>query len=125
MRRALIDSENSFIRNAIGYILLGPIILVSMIIALPFALFGRPSKTTAEEVAVYLNDFIEDKGGAWDWDDFVSVPIAETKLDSIRARASQVDLPIDDSGIEELRDLLSEVMDIIEKEETSKGSNTS
>ncbi len=113
MSRALIDSENSFLRNAIGLILFVLIILVVMIMVLPFALFGRPAKITATEVADYLNNFIEDKGEAWDWDDFISVAIANPKLESIRARASQVELPLDEEGLVALRLLLSEAEELI------------
>ena len=118
MSRALIDPENSFLRNAIGYILFVPIVIIGMVIALPFALFARPSKTTATEVALYLNDFIEGKGGAYDWDDFICVQIENPQLDSIRARASQVELPVDESGLTTLRVLLSEVERLIEAEKT-------
>jgi len=112
MRRALIDPENSVFRNIIGSILFVPIVIISMVIALPFALFGRPSKRTATEVALYLQDFIEDAGSPYDWDDFISVPIANPQLDSIRARASRIDLPIDEEGLCKLRFLLSEVEEI-------------
>lgn len=114
MRRALIDPENSFLRNAIGYILFFPIVIMGMVIALPFALFGGPSKLTATEVAEYLHDMIEGTGGAYDWDDFTSVEIADPQLESIRARASQIELPIDVEGINKLCILLSEVEEIME-----------
>ena len=112
MRRALIDSENSILRNAIGLILIAPITLIAMIIALPFAVFGRPSKRSAKEVATYLTDFIEGNGDAYDWDNFISIPIANPQLESIRVRASKIQLPINEERLKMLRNLLSEALDI-------------
>jgi hypothetical protein len=40
------------------------------------------------------------------WDDFISVPIKAPELDSIRAEASMVELPISPTGIDELKRLL-------------------
>ena len=41
---------------------------------------------TAAEVRQILVSFLDGSGGEWDWDDFMSVPIADPTLDSIRER---------------------------------------
>jgi hypothetical protein len=43
-------------------------------------------KSTREEVAKTLEDFVEGRGGKWDWDDFLSLPIEDPQLDQIRGR---------------------------------------
>lgn len=77
--------------------------------------FKRPKKTSATQVALYLYEFIEGFGADWDWDDFISVPIADPQLESIRTIARQVNLPVDDEGLVTLRLLLSETECLIEK----------
>ena len=66
--------------------------------------FERLMKRTPQEVVGYLRDFIEGTGGDWDWDDFVSIQIADPRLDSIRERASK----FPDVGQGELQSLLRE-----------------
>jgi hypothetical protein len=61
-------------------------------------------RRTPDEVVGYLRAFIEGTGGDWDWDDFVSIPIADPRLDSIRERASR----FPDMGLAELKELLRE-----------------
>jgi hypothetical protein len=39
---------------------------------------------TKSEVAQFLDDFLHDRGGAWDWDDFTSIPIKDPALERIR-----------------------------------------
>jgi hypothetical protein len=79
---------------------------------LPIALLLRilPIKQTrdrtAEEVAGFLRDFINHTGGAWDWDDFTSVPITAPELEALRAEACEIELPIDEVGLGKLRELL-------------------
>ncbi len=90
------------------------------IVAIPFAaiaalvcaIFGLKEKRTAEEVATYLREFIEDSDGAWDWDDFTSVPIADPQLEDIRSRAADVQLPVTDEGDVTLRMLLVEAEEL-------------
>ena len=78
-------------------------------------LFKHPQKISATQVALYLYEFIEGFGGDWDWDDFTSVPIADPQLESIRTRAHQVNLPVNQEGLATLRHLLSEVEHLNEK----------
>ena len=62
-------------------------------IALPFALLAGlwPGKKTvdrsADEVAGFLRDFLDNSGGQWDWDEFESVPITDPELERIRQQA--------------------------------------
>ena len=65
-------------------------------VAVPVILFlklfgiGHSKVRSPEEVAGFIRDFVEDSGGDWDWDDFVSVTIKDPKLEEIRAEASAV-----------------------------------
>jgi hypothetical protein len=68
---------------------------------------------SATQVAICLHEFIEGLGGDRDWDDFTSAPISNPQLESIRTRANQVNLPIDDEGLATLHILLSEVENLI------------
>lgn len=70
--------------------------------------FERPLERSAEDVSRYLRGFIESTGGAWDWDDFTSIPIANSTLEDIRRRAEEIDLPLQDEGMERLKVLLAE-----------------
>jgi hypothetical protein len=80
-------------------------------VAIPVILFlklfgiGQNTERSAEEVAGFICDFIEDTGGEWDWDDFISVPIKDPRLEAIRAEASMV-VDFTGSGFEELKRLL-------------------
>jgi hypothetical protein len=42
------------------------------------------SKATREEVAKTIENFVNGSGGPWDWDDFISVRIANEELEAIR-----------------------------------------
>ena len=42
------------------------------------------------DVRKALVDFVEGRGGEWDWDDFISVPIRDPKLEAIRRRCAQL-----------------------------------
>jgi len=45
-------------------------------------------KLTSSEVRKILVSFLDGSGGPWEWDDFTSVPIADSTLDSIRERCA-------------------------------------
>jgi hypothetical protein len=54
-------------------------------------LFRRSTKSPAqsareEKIAVekYIRDFVEGTGGDYDWDDFISIPCTDLKLEEIR-----------------------------------------
>jgi hypothetical protein len=71
-------------------------------------LFSKPIRRTPGEVADYLSDFIEDRSGPCDWDDFTSLRIADPALDAIRMRATEIDLRTNVDGEKALRQLLAE-----------------
>jgi len=93
-------------------ILLAPLVIpIIVLLQLGERLFGL--KTTAdlkpEDVENYLRDFLDGRGGAWDWDDFTSIPITDPTLDAIREQAAYVQLPLDGSGRATLEQLLQQV----------------
>lgn len=63
-------------------------------IVVPLALLAGlwPGKKTvdrsADEVAGFLRDFLNNSGGQWDWDEFESVPITDPELEHIRQQAT-------------------------------------
>lgn len=62
---------------------------------------------TAEDVESYLQDFLDARGGDWDWDDFTSIPITDPALEAIRREAADLDLPLRDEGRLRLEDLVN------------------
>ena len=70
--------------------------------------FEKPFNRSADEVAQYLRDFLNGTGGDWDWDDFISIPIADPRLEDIRERAAALDLPIADQDTALLMTLIAE-----------------
>jgi hypothetical protein len=117
--RALISSENSLLRNVAGVafaMLAIPIVIVVKLIVTPFA---KPTSRAADEVAHLLRDFHDGTGDGYDWDDFVSVPIADPRLESIRERAWALNLPVDAKGFGELKLLLEEAEAIVQAENVS------
>ena len=87
-------------------------------IAIPFALLRQllPLKKTQDrtpgEVAGFLSDFIEGRGGDWDWDDFTSAPITAPELEAIRVEAEMIPLPIDAAGYSKLEQLLTRAYEL-------------
>ena len=61
---------------------------------------------TADDVVSYLANWIEGRGGGWDWDDFTSITITDKQLDAIREEAAAVPCPVTDEGLARLRKLL-------------------
>jgi hypothetical protein len=53
--------------------------------------YGATVNRSREEVARTIEDFVNSRGGPWDWDDFISVPIVDPRLESIRARCAHLD----------------------------------
>lgn len=93
-------------------VLLTPIAILAALLAAPFAR-TRSTDRTPGEVAGYIRDFIEGTGGEWDWDDFISVPIADPALDAIRLGAGAVPLPVTSEGLNQLRQLLARAKALI------------
>jgi hypothetical protein len=100
-------------------IVLMPLALIAGIIS---SVFGLKAKLSASEVATYLRNFIEGGGDEWDWDDFTSVPIANPSLESIRLRATKVELPVSHEGMRVLQELLSEA-EALASHEASEASH--
>ena len=93
-----------------------PIVIVVNLIVTPFE---KPTDRAADEVVRFLRDFHNGTGDDYDWDDFVSVPIADPRLESIRERAWALSLPVDATGFGELKVLLEEAEAIVQAEDLS------
>lgn len=70
---------------------------------------SRTADLTPKDVEGYIDDFLNDRGADFDWDDFCSIPLTDPRLDAIRDEADSVPLPLDDRGQAHLRDLLARV----------------
>jgi hypothetical protein len=104
-----------WVRPATNFLgcLLVPLVIPVFLIILPLQWLGILKSTadrSADEVARYLENEINETSGDWDWDDFTSVPITDPFLDDMRAMASLVDYPPDEAGKDELRALLRQVL---------------
>ena len=89
-------------------VLLAPIAIPIILLIKIAERFGvkATADLTAANVASYLDDFLNRRGGDWDWDDFTSIKITDPALDEIRMDALYVDLPLDAAGEAMLRELL-------------------
>ena len=85
------------------FIIALPFFIVLKLIVMPFE---RPIERSPAEVAKYLSDFLNGTGGDWDWDDFVSIEIADSRLEDIRQRAASLDLPMTSDQTEPLKALV-------------------
>lgn len=45
---------------------------------------------TASEVALVIDRFVSGQSGGWEWDDFISIRIGDTRLNAIRSRCAQL-----------------------------------
>jgi hypothetical protein len=97
-------------------IVLLPIAIPAALVAALLEAFGivKHRDRSPEEVAGFIRDFIQGSGGGWDWDDFTSVTIRSPELESIRADACMVELPLTPAGVGELKGLLAKA-DVPEK----------
>ena len=66
---------------------------------------------TPEEVAGFLDDFVDGTGGEWDWDEFESVPINNPTLNALRKRAVILGPPHPD--LEGLRSIAEEARALV------------
>jgi hypothetical protein len=41
-------------------------------------------KLSRQKVITYIDDFLNGRGGEWDWDDFTSIPLDDQNLESMR-----------------------------------------
>jgi len=72
-------------------------------------------KRTTEEVIREISRFLDGLGGAYDWDDFLTIPIKDQRLDAIRIECGDLrdKYPpgscrqyCSDEGLERLREIL-------------------
>ena len=47
-------------------------------------------KMTKAEAAKYIEDFLLGRGGAWDWDDFISIRLNNPELENVRLRCGSL-----------------------------------
>jgi hypothetical protein len=55
-----------------------------------------------------IRAFLAGTSGKWDWDDFTSCSLRDARMNNIRRRAAEVDLPLDEEGEAILKSLLAE-----------------
>lgn len=51
----------------------------------------RPVSLSREEVRQTIVAFIEGRGGAYDWDDFLSFPLQDPELEAVRKRCIEIE----------------------------------
>ena len=80
--------------------------------------FSKPEIMSPGEVAEMIERFVEGTGGAYDWDDFISVRIADPYLSAVQEVCSQTHAAFpppgnrgwsDEKGIAVLRQLAADV----------------
>lgn len=81
---------------------------LAAVVAVVSAVLRLREERTPDEVATYLRNFVHGGGGEWDWDEFISLPIADPRLEDIRQRALAVELPPTEAGLSVLLALLTE-----------------
>ena len=47
------------------------------------------SRYTKADVADIIERFLDGRGHKWDWDDFLSIPVADPQLDDVRRRCNE------------------------------------
>ena len=52
--------------------------LIERVVAIK--VISSPADLTPEDVEICLRDFLDGRGGAWDWDDFTSIRITDPTL---------------------------------------------
>ena len=119
MTRALISPENSSLRNVAGVAFVLFAIPIIIVVKLIVTHFEKPIDRAPDEVVRLLRDFHDGTGHDDDWDDFVSVPIADPRLESIRERAWGLNLPVDAKGFGELKLFLEEAEAVVQAESPS------
>ena len=68
----------------------------------------KSHQETAAYAARTIRTFLDETCGLYDWDDFTSCSLHDHEVDSIRLRASSVNLPVDADGARELLALADE-----------------
>ena len=65
-------------------------IVAVLFVGFRFGFIPRKVNREPAEVARYIQDFIDQSGGEWDWDDFTSIAISDPHLDEIRLRCGTI-----------------------------------
>ncbi|KAK0356500.1 hypothetical protein LTR94_004294 [Friedmanniomyces endolithicus] len=81
----------------VGFFVIVPVALVLKLVLLPFE---KPAERSPQEVATYLRDFLE----------------ADPRLNDIRERAANLNLPFGEEEAALLEELITEVMEIVAEE---------
>ena len=68
----------------------------------------KSHQETAAYAARTIRTFLDETCGPYDWDDFTPCSLHDPEVDSIRLRASSVNLPVDADGARELLALADE-----------------
>lgn len=68
----------------------------------------KSHQETAAYAARTIRTFLDETCGPYDWDDFTSCSLHDPEVDSIRLRASSLNLPVDADGARELLALADE-----------------
>jgi hypothetical protein len=97
-------------KSFIGCLLLPFIPIAIILIPILNALGLNKLNVGPDYLIRYLEKFIAETEGEWDWDDFCSIPLTDPELDDIRERACEFAPPLGltDEDREELRNLLAE-----------------
>lgn len=107
-----------------NYSPLGLVILVMLVGAFALA-WGLNSianrsrvsvQSQALQVADAIRAFLDGTGNDWDWDNFTSCPLPDSKLDSIRRRAGAIHLPAGEEELQILRALAEEAENLARHE---------
>ena len=114
MRQPLIATNSSLWQKSIGFLLLMFVVPIAIVVKLMTLPFERPTKRSPTEVAKYLRDFLNGTGGDWDWDDFISIEIADPRLEAIRQQAAALELPMADEDTGSLRELICEAEALVD-----------
>ncbi len=119
--------RNSPLRRGLSFVWLVamiPLGILAVLVAAPVAAFskltgwGATTTRTREAVCRTIEQFVDGGGGAWDWDDFTSVPDADALLEEVRRKCVAVSerFPPEDAhhwcgpkGLDELRRIAQEL----------------
>jgi len=93
--------------NKTLFLTLSIVTLGSMILLL--LMLWRPKRRLSRQDVVQIIDhFLSGKGGPYDWDDFLTLPISDSSLDQVRQRCANVDWT-SETGKESIRQILDEL----------------
>lgn len=108
------------------------IVLIIIVFNVLDILSRKLNKLTPEQVADYIENFLDYKGGPWDWDDFISVAINDPYLDQIRLHCASLpdEFPPGENenycsaeGEKIMKDYITKLRQMAEKEIIDTSSN--